>query len=254
MRESGGHSEAIWQIAYTATHARRQDLLTALVGEIGWTVQSGPFAGMTLGANPDGALLPKLLGCYESELHAVISDIAAASPDLVVNIGCGEGYYAVGMARLVPKAFVHAFDSNPESQDLCRQAVVSNDVTSRVSVSGQCTPALLDAILPRGRTPVVICDCAGYEKELIDPRRVAALRSATLLIECHDFIDPTITQTLAGRLDATHDLIGIRESARDPNAIDLLQNWNSLDRWLAVCEYRPCVMHWLAARPKSAPA
>jgi hypothetical protein len=247
------HSSAIWQIAHTATRARRQDLLAALVQQQGWVVQSGPFAGMLLPDLPawgDGDLLPKLLGCYEAELHPIIADIAAATPDLVINVGAAEGYYAVGMARLLPATFVHAFDTESKSQDICRQAAALNGLGSRISVSGQCTPDLLQAIVPRGRTPVVICDCEGYERELIDPQRVPALRAATLVVECHDFIDASITQTLVDRLSPTHTLIGIREGARDPNESPFLQGLDSLDRWLAVCEYRPSTMHWLVARPK----
>ena len=157
---------------------------------------------------------------------------------------------AVGFARLFPAAFVHAFDIEPKAQDICRRAASANSVAARMSVSGRCSLSLLGAILPRGRAPVVMCDCAGGEKELIDPRRVPALRTATLVVECHDFIDATITPTLAERLEPTHKLVGLREGARDPNGFALLQNWTSLDRWLAVCEDRPCTMHWLIARPK----
>ncbi|HEY4171874.1 MAG TPA: hypothetical protein VGM42_02520, partial [Rhodopila sp.] len=152
--------------------------------------------------------------------------------------------------RLLPGASVLAFDTEPRSQDICRQAAALNDMGNRVAVAGQCTPDVLQAILPRGRTPVVICDCEGYERELIDPQRVPALRAATLVVECHDFVDASITQTLVNRLSPSHTLIRIREGARDPNGSPLLQGLDSLDRWLAVCEYRPSTMHWLIARPK----
>lgn len=253
MSETADHINAIQQIAHTATRARRQDILAALVRQHGWAVQSGSFAGMVLPDRAswgDGNLLPKLLGCYEAELHSVIDEIVAATPDLIINAGAAEGYYAVGMARLLPGAFVHAFDTEAKSQEICRQAATLNDVSKRVSVTGQCTPDLLQAIVPRGRCPVVICDCEGYERTLIDPHRVPALRAATLIIECHDFIDASVTQTLVDRLSATHTLEGIREGARDPNASPFLHGFDSLDRWLAVCEYRPTMMHWIVARPK----
>lgn len=247
------HASAVWQIAHTATRSRRQDLLAALVGQQGWIVQSGPFAGMVLPDRAswgDGDLLPKLLGVYEAELHPVIDEIAAAAPDLIVNVGAAEGYYAIGMARLLPGTFVLAFDTEPRSQEICRQAAALNDVGVRVAVAGQCTPDLLQAILPRGRTPVVICDCEGYERTLIDPQRVPALRTAVLVVECHDFVDASTTQTLVDRLSPSHTLIRIREGARDPNELPFLQGLDSLDRWLAVCEYRPSTMHWLVARPR----
>jgi hypothetical protein len=253
MSGTGDHESAILQIAHTATRARRQDLLAAVVKQVGWVVQSGPFAGMVLpdrAARGDGDLLPKLLGFYEEELHTFIEGIVSTEPDLVINVGAAEGYYAIGMARLIPGAFVHAFDTEAKSQEICRLAATLNDVSNRVSVTGQCTPDLLQAILPRGRSPVIICDCEGYERTLIDPHRVPALRAATLIIECHDFIDPSITQTLVDRLSATHTLEGIREGARDPNVSPFLQALDSLDRWLAICEYRPTMMHWIVARPK----
>lgn len=253
MIEPVNHSAAVFQLAYAATQARRKDLLVALVSQHGWIVQSGPFAGMALADRTswgDGDLLPKLLGCYETELHSTLTEIAATAPDLVVNVGAAEGYYAVGLARLIQGAFVHAFDTSPVSQDVCRHAAALNNVGTRISVAGECTPDVLQAILPRGQAPLVVCDCEGYERELIDPRRVPALRKATLVVECHDFVDATITQTLVGRLSATHMLIGIREGARDPNASPFLQKFDSLDRWLAVCEYRPSMMHWLIARPR----
>jgi hypothetical protein len=253
VSQDKNHVPAIWQIAHTATRARRQDLLSALVQQQGWVVQSGPFAGMVLPDRAcwgDGDLLPKLLGCNEAELHAIIEDAIALAPDLVVNIGATEGYYAVGMARVLSASFVHAFDTEAKAQEICRQAAALNDVGSRVSVTGQCTPELLQAILPRGRTPLVIADCEGAERDLLDPQRVPALRNATLIVECHDYIDPSITQTLVDRLSGSHNLEGIREGGRDPNAMPFLQALDSLDRWLAVCEYRPRMMHWLIARPK----
>ena len=58
---------------------------------------------------PDGDLPPKLLCCYEAELHPAIERAAARNPQLIVTIGCAEGYYAVGMARVLLAARVHAF-------------------------------------------------------------------------------------------------------------------------------------------------
>jgi hypothetical protein len=253
MSGTADHAAAMRQIAYTATRSRRQDLLAALVRQQGWTVQSGPFAGMILPDRVswnDGDLLPKLLGFYEAELHPVIGEITAAAPDLVVNVGAAEGYYAVGMSRLLPAASVLAFDTEPKSQEICRLAAMLNDLGNRVSVGGQCTPDVLQTVLLRGRTQVVICDCEGYERELIDPERVPALRTATLVVECHDFADTSITQTLVDRLSPSHTLTRICEGARDPNQSPFLRRLGSLDRWLAVCEYRPAMMHWIIANPK----
>lgn len=247
------HANAIWQIAYSATQARRLDLLAALIEQAGCTVQAGPFAGTQLPRETswtDGDLLPKLLGCYEAELHPVITEFVAGAPDLIINIGAAEGYYAIGLARLLPEAFVHAFDTSPDAQELCRTAAALNDVSRRVSVAGTCSLDLLNALLPRGRAPLIVCDCNGHEVTLIDPSRVPVLRNATMIVECHDFVDPRATSILVERLQATHDMVGVPEGPRNPNEFEFLQGLNSLDRWLAVCEFRPSTMHWLVARPK----
>ena len=247
-------AQALLHIAHISTRARCAELLAIFVQQFGWTVQSGPFSGMVLPGRAqwgDGDTLPKLIGCYEAELHEVLASLVELRPGLVVNVGAAEGYYAVGLARMLPDTFVHAFDSAEAAGEICREAARLNSVEARVSVAGACSPVLLQHLLTRAVKPVLLCDCEGCERELIDPAQVPALSSTTIVVECHDFIDPSITQTMVNRLTASHEMFGVREGARDPNAVPFLQPLSSLDRWIAVCEYRPCMMHWLVARPKA---
>jgi hypothetical protein len=253
MIEAPTHWQAIWEIGQIAMRARRADLLAALVSKQGQVVQSGPFAGMALPPRTspeDGNLLPRLLGCYESELHDAVGAVIEAKPDMVMCIGVAEGYYPVGLARLLPDAHVHGFERSDAAQELCREAARLNGVDQRVSVGGQCSQMVLQHLLVRGRRPAVLCDAEGEERVLIDPSRVPALAGCMLVVECHDHIDASITQVLAERLSATHELSAVQEGARDPNAIGFLQQLDSLDRWLAVCEFRPRTMHWLIGMPK----
>ena len=246
-------AQTVWDIANLATRARRQAIQSAFVGRHGWRVSSGPFAGMTLPEQAcwgDGDTLPKLLGCYELELQQAIAAAVAKQPELVVNIGAAEGYYAIGLARALPHARVHAFEATEKGIEICRDAARLNDVADRVLVSGACDTGQLQTLLAGARNPFLLCDCEGCERVLIDPAVVPALASATMIVECHDFIDATITRALVERLNATHDLQAIREGGRDPNTSEFLRLLSSLDRWIAVCEYRPCMMHWLIATPK----
>lgn len=248
------HSAAILNIAYAAVMARYTDLLAAFVSRQGPVVQAGPFAGMTLSLQTSwghGDLLPKLIGCYEAELHAAVADALASKPDRVVNVGAAEGYYAVGLARALPQADCHAFDLAEAAQAVCRTTARLNDVAGRVSVAGACTPLALQILLAGAARPLVVCDCEGGETELIDPVAVPALARATLLVECHDFLNAAITETLVTRLTPTHDMYVVEEGARDPNTVPFLRERNSLDRWIAVCEFRPSTMRWLYARPKA---
>jgi hypothetical protein len=86
-------------------------------------VSGGPFDGMRL---PDidswgqdrGS---KLLSFYEQELHPTIREIIDWGPDKIINVGCAEGYYAVGLARLSPNALVVAYDTDETAQYACRR-------------------------------------------------------------------------------------------------------------------------------------
>jgi hypothetical protein len=248
-----GHTQAIWEIAYTAARARRLDLQAELVRQYGYVVQGGPFASMVLPervCRADGDILPKLLGVYEAELHTPLAALVADEPDLVIDIGAAEGFYTAGLARLLPAVRVHAFDPDDQAQDICREAARLNGVESRVSVGGKCSAELLRLLLGRAARPAVVCDAEGQETELIDPAQVPALATTFLIVECHDFLNPAITRTLAQRLESTHDLQLAQESGRDPNAIPMLRSLNSLDRWIAMCEFRPQTMHWLIAKPR----
>jgi len=247
------HAGAIRDIARTAALARRSDLLAAYAARHGAIVQDGPFAGTTLplrAADRDGDLLAKLLGCYEMELHEAIAALIGMQPEMIMAIGAGEGYYAAGLARALPAAHVHGFERNDLAQEICREAARLNGVEQRVSVGGQCTPVLLQHLLSRAQRRAVLCDAEGDERLLIDPVRIPVLATSFLIVECHDHVDPGITQMLVERLSPTHELSAVREGPRDPNAVPFLSELDGLDRALALCEFRPRTMHWLIGMPR----
>src|SRR5436190_3634943 len=101
----------------------------------GTRVQSGPFAGLDfLPGSAEGCHVPKLLGCYERELHGVVEAAVATGYDDIVNIGSAEGYYAVGLARRCPTARHFAYDANPLAQQSCTALAARNGLAHRVTV------------------------------------------------------------------------------------------------------------------------
>ena len=89
--------EGLRQILLIVAHTRRVGIVSGLFHVHGGTVGTGPFAGMRLmrpASLGDGDLAPKLLGCYEAKLHPAMAKAVARNPKTIVNIGCGEGYYA----------------------------------------------------------------------------------------------------------------------------------------------------------------
>ena len=103
-----------------------------LLKQQGTVVMQGPLAGMDfLPQSAEGCHIAKLLGCYEQPLQPFIEEAIASAYPTILNIGCAEGYYAVGMARRMPNTQVLAFDLNPKAQEVCTTLAQKNGVSDR---------------------------------------------------------------------------------------------------------------------------
>jgi len=214
-----------------------------VVTKCGTVVQQGPFAGMRyVTRSLTSSFLPKLLGSYEAELHEIIYGLTARPYATVVNIGCGEGYYAVGLARLLPSARVMAFDTNPSAQSLCWELASINGLPDRVAIEGECTLGRLNALA--GPQTLIFCDCEGNEAGLLDPQAVPGLAACDVLVELHDFIDKTISQQVLLRFAGSHHVQRIFPEPRDHRLYPVLQNMGQLEQFLAFWEARPALNDW----------
>ena len=221
-------------------------LREGLIGALGMTVVTGPFRGMDILETRDPIhFLPRLLGCYEQELHPRMEFLINHCPDQLINIGCGEGYYAVGMALRVPELTVHAFDLDEETLFLCRQIAERNGVANRVNLYGECTLESLSCLAKKGS--VIICDCEGAELDLLRPLAVPILRECSLTVELHELFFPGLTEELASRFDRTQDVQIVNSSGRNPHAFPFLTKFSNLDQWLVLCEFRSASMQWMVA-------
>jgi hypothetical protein len=204
------------------------------------------------------AYIPKLLGIYEREVYAAVDRACAARPDLVVDIGAAEGYYAVGLALRLPQTKVVAFEMMDEARALLGQMSAANGVQDRVELRGRCDRGDLDDLLTRHPQSLVICDCEGFEAILLDPLRVPGLRTASVLVESHDFILPGIAEELTERFGPTHRVERIWATERSPaeypfDSAYLRMLPASYKAWV-VSEWRPTRMSWLWMEPRNSGA
>ena len=230
------------------THHRINKITQAIIKRYGLVVLAGPFAGMLYVAEPGGSSLPKLLGSYETELHQWVTAIINTDYGKIINVGCAEGYYAVGLALKVPETRVFAFDIDPRARQLCEKMAKRNGVSERVEVRGECNCEGLDALLDD--RSLVIFDCEGCELGLLDPVRVPNLRVSDVLVELHDFIDRSISPTIISRFADTHEIALVSGLERDPSNYPALETFNDWDRRVAVTEFRPERMQWAFMRAK----
>lgn len=236
-----------------------QRVLQVVTAQQGLVVQSGPFQGLryvpsiiesalavprALGS----ALVPKLLGCYEAELHGALEQILETPYQKIVDIGSAEGYYAVGCAWRLPSAQVYAFESDPLRRTLCAELAQANGVAERVMIAGACTAAEL-ARLAAGQ-PLIICDCEGYELELLQPTLIPGLSRCDLLVELHDSANPLISKTILERFAPTHHLTLIQGRDNHPTDYPVLASLSPEDQRFAVSEERPAGMQWVFMQTK----
>lgn len=223
---------------------RRLRRVSVMIEEkCGLVVQSGPFAGMAyISEAVCSSLVPKLLGSYEAELHSVLAEILTREYETVIDVGCAEGYYAVGLAMGLPHARVYAFDIDARARALCASLAETNNVAGQVIVAGECDHEKLNGLI-RGRT-LIVCDCEGCELQLLDPSLAPELVKSDLLVELHDMIVPNITPTLLSRFNETHEITLIDAEERDPSAFAVLKDFDLLTQRTAVAEFRDGPMQW----------
>ena len=222
-----------------------------LLEKEGTRVLQGPLEGLDfIEQSAEGCHIAKLLGCYEQLLHPYISDAITKGYTVVLNIGCAEGYYAVGLARAMPRARSLAFDTNPKAQAACKQLAAKNGVSDRVTVGGLFSPSdFADYV---DESTLVFCDIEGAELELLDPALAPALESMDLIVESHECLRDGITDKLIARFSSTHDiqLITDNGSRQLDNAPYWFKQMSHLDQLLATWEWRSGPTPWLVMTAK----
>lgn len=221
-------------------------------------VRHGPFAGLRYPTlqSIGSSLYPKLLGSYEAELHPWIDEVCAGTYSEVVDVGCAEGYYAVGLALRLRDAWVYAYDTSTTAQELCAACARANGVETRVRVGAAFDAGALAGITVR-RRGLIVCDCEGAEMEIFTPETAPAFASWDLLIETHDFMDITISSRCADLFRATHDeraCLSVDDIQKAKHyAHPELTPLDLATRRAIVGEGRPAIMEWLflSARARS---
>jgi SAM-dependent methyltransferase len=225
-------------------------LLNAYVRRHGAIIWSGPFKGMDyVTSATEGALLPRLLGTYESELHPHLQAFAAEGLDCVIDVGCAEGYYAVGLARLMPQVTVYAHDIDEKALAACRELAAKNGVAERVVVGGEFKPADFEAFA--GRRVLVMVDAEGAELEVLQPQLSPALAGFSLIVETHDVYRPGALAAVIERFAPTHDILRVDQQYPRFEPPPWFIDMSHLDRLLAVWEWRAAPTPWLVMRPKA---
>ena len=228
---------------------RSQMLANTYISLQGARIWGGPFAGMEyVSAATEGALIPRLLGTYESELHAHLAQFAAEGLDCVIDVGCAEGYYAVGLARMMPDVQIYAYDISETARKACAELAAKNDVSDRVTIAGEFRPDGFEAFA--GKRVLVMLDAEGAEVDVLQPELSPSLATMSLIVETHDVYRAGALATMMERFSPTHDIERVDTQPKSFRGPPWLHNLTHLDQLLAVWEWRQRPTPWLVMRPK----
>ena len=218
-------------------------------------VKYGPFKGMYFGnARPAAdSIFSKLLGSYESELHPVFNRLLKNDYKTIINIGCEDGYYAVGMALRKPGVRLLAFDKDPAAVVHSKELAKMNKVNQQIEFLSICTEKnILE--LNKEESMLLVVDCEGDEQYIFTRSTVSQLVNADMVIELHLHIYPELEGYFKGLFAETHFISVVNSMDDHLKTLDYnIQELHGLDyatRRLIVGE-RDIFMQWIILESKT---
>jgi precorrin-6B methylase 2 len=215
------------------------------------TVLDGPFKGLRYSViqSVGSVLAPKILGTYEKELFQVWDNWRQRGYKQILDIGCAEGFYAVGSAMIWPTAMVYAYDVEPTALELTMQLAKANGVSERVKIEGACSAATL-ASFPFQCRSLIISDCEGYEAELFNRETLPFLDGADIVIEVHEQAGSGFMTKVEKWTAQTHKATRIVTQERKAGESPFLEGYTHYNQKLILSEVRDGVFgtkkqHWL---------
>ncbi|SLM30351.1 conserved hypothetical protein [Desulfamplus magnetovallimortis] len=215
----------------------------------GTVVMEGPLHGMDyLAQSSEGCHIAKLLGCYEQPLHPFIEEAFQTPYQKIINIGCAEGYYAVGFALKMPDIRVMAFDVDEGAREKCKALAAKNGVIDRIEVGGLFRQEDFKDYI--NRKVLILCDIEGGERDLLDPAGSPALKGMDIILESHECLIPGITMEMIRRFKDSHRIVLVQDNGQRQlgHAPDWFNNLAHLDQLLATWEWRSGPTPWLVMK------
>lgn len=217
----------------------------------------GPFKGLKFATSSFGAsaYYPKILGTYEKELFPAVDQIVEANYPSIIDIGSAEGYYVGGLARLMPEVKITAFEAQAIGREQLKETIRRNSIEEQVEIRGECHSNDLKELLADPTQTLIICDVEGAELEILNPDAVPGLKQTPILVEIHDFVDPSISKILRDRFQPTHRIEEIHQAERTRDEVPVFSKFSQfLNRYTyhhyLVGEWRPKENFWFWMTPK----
>lgn len=234
---------------------RIKKIINSIYGDGDLKVLTGPFKGMNYIRDANGSqLLPKLIGSYEEPLHnwiiKIIDDYDYSS---IVDVGCAEGYYAIGLAKAKSTPKVYGFDIDKAAITNAKLLAKLNNVDEQVKFYESFNSEMLDKIFDEDpiKNILVFMDVEGAEEHLLNPEKISKINECDILVELHDCFYPQLTEKIIGYFRKTHEIkIIVDYPWRKKLSSEILEKLSIDDLNFATDEVRPPAMRWMYAKKK----
>jgi len=227
-----------------------------------YRVSYGPFSGMSLPHRSywgdDAACM--VLGVYEKEVQDALVIIQnQRRRKLLINLGGGDGYYAIGslVNNLFDRCIVFEVVDKGREQ-IALTAKINGICSERLTIMEEANKATLMEVvahLANDGMPmddiVLLSDVEGAEFEIFDLEVLETMSKIHMIIEIHEFIDPGKgRQRLLKNVSNYFEIEKLRTGGRDLSSYKEVEHLPDIDRALLISEGRPCLMEWWHLIPR----
>lgn len=190
-----------WLDNTAAYHIDRR-LFQYLKDTYGDKVPHGVFKGMRFDLNDKAFLTAMRFGTYEPQMMRFMRKCLSRPYRNVVNVGCAEGYYAVGCAMLFHKPEILALDYVSSLLQKTMRLAELNGVAEKITTGERFD--FVDPAADQIKDSLMIIDIEGGESELL--KNPDSYRDTDMIIELHDGFSPGISEALEKTFRGTHDV------------------------------------------------
>ncbi len=199
----------------------------------------------------------KLLGFYEEQIQDLIVDIQKKNNlKLFLNIGCGDGYHALGLVK--NKFFDKSicYDISSEARNILEINIKKNKLYDKFLIRKKANINEIKKDLETNKIQEILflIDIEGAEFTLFQDEDLDFLKKSFIIIEDHNFLikENKLKENFYSSINKYFNVKLIENGPRNPFKIqnDFFDQLNDDSRYLLLSEGRSQKMRWIFLSPK----
>lgn len=236
---------------------RQERISLELFDILNGVVKYGPFTGLHLDRETWWGKLDlgsQCLGLYEKEILNLIDATEAGRFSTFIDIGAADGYYAIGMLVSGKVDRTICFEQTEKGRSVIAENWKKNHSVGELTILGEANAASFAALNRADLdNALVLVDVEGFEFDLLTDEVLSLLKSSTVVIEIHHWMDNFLDKytTFLRHAASYFEVEVIERVERETSNLPELRDFTDDNRLLLTSERRPGVMRFLKLIPKA---